>query len=180
MKRAGWHSGKPFTLIPEVLHSNLGRVTGYPDSGFMWFSSVPTGKFSDNISIRPRPLPSKSFPIHNSPIMLPTEATGCGRNNSRIFRCCSGASGAGWAGLVSVSSTFLAISITVMAWSGEHRAYVVQTYLKKCRVCHCNAAISRNTFQAKSKRYSSQQVNHTVMGCKFQSYRFGFKEETAW
>jgi transposase len=55
----------------------------------------------------------------------------CGRNNSLICRrCCSGASGAGWAGLVSVSSTCLTILVVVMAWSGEHRAYVVETYLK--------------------------------------------------
>jgi hypothetical protein len=56
----------------------------------------------------------------------------CGRNNSQICcrRCCSGASGAGWARLVSVSSTCLTVSVAVMAWSGEHRAYIVETYLK--------------------------------------------------
>jgi hypothetical protein len=85
-----------------------------------------------------------------------------------------------WAGLVSVSSTCLIISVAVMAWSREHRAYVVETYLKTCRASHRNAAISLNAFQARSKRYSSRQENHTVMGCKFQSYRFGFEEETPW
>jgi hypothetical protein len=36
----------------------------------------------------------------------------------------------GWARLVSVSSTCLTISVSVMAWSGELRAYVLETYLK--------------------------------------------------
>jgi hypothetical protein len=67
-----------------------------------------------------------------------------------------------------------------MAWSGEHRAYVVETYLKNAESVIANAAISSNALQARSKSYSSRQETHIVMGCKFQSYRFGFKEETAW
>jgi hypothetical protein len=56
-------------------------------------------------------------------IYIQYTSTECGRNNSRICRRrCSGASGAGWAGLVSVSSTFLTISIAVMAWSGKYRS----------------------------------------------------------
>jgi hypothetical protein len=37
--------------IPEALGSNFGRDTGYPDWGFMWFSSVTPGKCRDGTSI---------------------------------------------------------------------------------------------------------------------------------
>jgi hypothetical protein len=49
------------THIREVLGSNFGRDTGYHDRGFSWFSSVPTGKWRSNKSIRPGSLPAKSF-----------------------------------------------------------------------------------------------------------------------
>jgi hypothetical protein len=38
---------------------------------FCRFSSVPPGKYRDSASIRPQPLPSKSFKIHHSSIILP-------------------------------------------------------------------------------------------------------------
>jgi len=42
-----------YTLY-EVTGSNLGWVTGYLDSSFLWFSSVLSGKFIGSISIWPR------------------------------------------------------------------------------------------------------------------------------
>jgi hypothetical protein len=43
--------------------SDLGRVTGYPDGSSSWVFSVPAGKYRDRTVIRPRPLPSASFPV---------------------------------------------------------------------------------------------------------------------
>jgi hypothetical protein len=59
-----------YTCIREMLDSNLGRDNGYADWGCLRFSSVLPGKFLNSTSIRPRQLPSKSFPIHYSPILL--------------------------------------------------------------------------------------------------------------
>jgi hypothetical protein len=42
--------------------------------GFMWFSSVPPEKYQKRTSIRLWPLPSKSFPIHYSSVILPLDA----------------------------------------------------------------------------------------------------------
>jgi hypothetical protein len=53
--------------------SNLGRNIGYPDGGISWFSADPPGKCWDSTSIRPRPLPSKSFAIHYSLMIVPFE-----------------------------------------------------------------------------------------------------------
>jgi hypothetical protein len=52
-----------WTCIREVLNSNLGRDTGYPNCVFSWISSVPADKYWDNISIGPRLLPPK---IHSN------------------------------------------------------------------------------------------------------------------
>jgi hypothetical protein len=51
-------------ILRKVLYSNLERDTGYPDWGFSWFSSALTWKCWDITTIRPRPLPSKSFTVH--------------------------------------------------------------------------------------------------------------------
>jgi hypothetical protein len=60
--------------IQEVLASNLGMDTSYPDWGFSWFSSVPTGIYLDNTSIRSQPFPSKSFPTHYSSVVILTDS----------------------------------------------------------------------------------------------------------
>jgi hypothetical protein len=57
-------------LFLEVLGSNLSRDTCYPERCPSWFFSVSIGKYRDIISISPRSLPSKYFPIHHSPIIL--------------------------------------------------------------------------------------------------------------
>jgi hypothetical protein len=54
------------TCILDVVSLNLGHNTGYPDSGFLWFSPAPLGRCRDGTSIRPYRLPSTSFPIHLS------------------------------------------------------------------------------------------------------------------
>jgi hypothetical protein len=50
------------TYIREVLYSNLGRDTDYPDWGF--FSSVLPVKFHNSTSIRPRSLSDSFFINH--------------------------------------------------------------------------------------------------------------------
>jgi hypothetical protein len=55
--------------ILEIPASNLGPETGYLDWGFLYFSSAPSDKFRNIPIIRPRLLPSISFPIH-LPILL--------------------------------------------------------------------------------------------------------------
>jgi hypothetical protein len=74
-----WYRGKALDLYSL---SNLGRDTGYPDRRFSRFSSVPPGKFFDVNSIRPWPLPSKSFRIHYSPIIPILNA-----KNVRYWQC---------------------------------------------------------------------------------------------
>jgi hypothetical protein len=54
------------TYIQEVFGSNLGRDPDYHDCGFSPFSSIPPDKYQNSKSIRQRPLPSKSFPIHQT------------------------------------------------------------------------------------------------------------------
>jgi hypothetical protein len=53
-----------------TLYIHIGEVlcedNADPGSGLSWFFSVPPDKFRNSISIRPRPLPSKSSQIHNS------------------------------------------------------------------------------------------------------------------
>jgi hypothetical protein len=52
---------------------NFSRDTAYPDLGVSWFSSVHPEKFCYGTSTKPLPLPSSSFPIHYSfIILLPT------------------------------------------------------------------------------------------------------------
>jgi hypothetical protein len=58
-----------YTCILKVLSSNLGCDKILTDLSYS--SSVPPSKFRDSISIRPRRLPSKLFPSHQSPIFLP-------------------------------------------------------------------------------------------------------------
>jgi hypothetical protein len=64
-------------LIPirKVLGSNLVRDTWIM---FSWFSSVHPGIFRVNVSIMPRPFPSKSYPIHYSAIILSFNAVQSG------------------------------------------------------------------------------------------------------
>jgi hypothetical protein len=56
----------PLLRIREVPGSNIAPETGYSDWGFSWVSSVPPGECRIDILKRPRPLPSKFFPIHHS------------------------------------------------------------------------------------------------------------------
>jgi hypothetical protein len=57
------------TCIREMLGSNLGPDTGYPHLEFSRVFPVPPCKPRNNTPIRQLPLPSKSFPIHNSPVI---------------------------------------------------------------------------------------------------------------
>jgi hypothetical protein len=52
--------------IQEVFVLNLGWGTGYLDRGFSCFLLVHPGKYQGRSPIRPRPLPSKSFPVRLS------------------------------------------------------------------------------------------------------------------
>jgi hypothetical protein len=61
--KAVWRSGNAVRHNLEVLGWNFGQDTGYTDRFFV-VSSVLPGKYLENTSIRPRPLPSKPFPIH--------------------------------------------------------------------------------------------------------------------
>jgi hypothetical protein len=55
--------------LREVLGSNPGRSTGYPDWGSLQFSPVPPGEFQNITSIRTRPFPLRSFKIHRPYIL---------------------------------------------------------------------------------------------------------------
>jgi hypothetical protein len=46
------------TGVPEVVGSNLGQETGYPEGCFSWFSTLPPG------NVRIAPFPSKFPPIY--------------------------------------------------------------------------------------------------------------------
>jgi hypothetical protein len=59
--------------IREVFGSNLGRNTSYSNWGFSSFSSVPQNRNWDSTSIRPPYIPSKSFLIHHSSIVVTIE-----------------------------------------------------------------------------------------------------------
>jgi hypothetical protein len=59
------------STIWEVVGLNLDQDTSYSDWGFMLFSTVPPGKYWDSTPITPGLLPAKSFPVHNSFIVLP-------------------------------------------------------------------------------------------------------------
>jgi hypothetical protein len=63
------------TRIRELLSSNLGRDSGYPDWGISWFSSVSLGKFRYSTAIRPWPIYSKLFPNYHSFIICIPGAT---------------------------------------------------------------------------------------------------------
>jgi hypothetical protein len=57
--------------------------------------------------------------------------TGCGTNNSHIWRRhCSGCGGGTVMGGVSLVSCGLAFADNAMRWSGEHRGFVVETFFK--------------------------------------------------
>jgi hypothetical protein len=62
-RRAGWLSG-------NGLDSYFYRGPGGTDFRVSLFSSDPTGKSQDNTSIMPLPLPSKTFPIQYSYVVL--------------------------------------------------------------------------------------------------------------
>jgi hypothetical protein len=63
-----------WSSIWEGFGLNLGRDTSYPQF-LSPFSSVPPGKDRDNTSITTRSLPSRSFKIHHSFIILPPYTT---------------------------------------------------------------------------------------------------------
>jgi hypothetical protein len=58
------------TRIQKVLGSIPGRDIGYSEFTVLVPSNLRS-KFCESVSIRPRPLPSKSFPIHRSSVILP-------------------------------------------------------------------------------------------------------------
>jgi hypothetical protein len=60
-----------WTCMREALGSNVGPNIGSPAWRFSSIFTVYPGKCRDNIHITLSPLPSKSFPIHYSPIILP-------------------------------------------------------------------------------------------------------------
>jgi hypothetical protein len=64
------------TCIPNVMASNLGRVTNYTDWGSSWFLSIPPGKCLRCTSITRRSFPSKLFLIHYSSVIWPFDAIG--------------------------------------------------------------------------------------------------------
>jgi hypothetical protein len=69
---AGWHSRNSLNLYFEALGLIIEQDTGYHYWGLSWFSSVLLGKYQDSTSIKPwQRLPSRSFLIHNSWIILP-------------------------------------------------------------------------------------------------------------
>jgi hypothetical protein len=49
-----------------MLGSNLCRATGNPDWRLSWYFSARLDKFRDSSSVKPLPLPSRYFPIHQS------------------------------------------------------------------------------------------------------------------
>jgi hypothetical protein len=53
------------TCIREILGSNLGRDTGYPEWSVSCFPSFPSYKCQISTSNRPRPLHFTSFQIHS-------------------------------------------------------------------------------------------------------------------
>jgi hypothetical protein len=65
-----WFLASLQTCIREVLGSKIrsGRRLSWL-MYFLWFYSVRPGKCQDSTPIRPLPLPSKSFPLHYSPII---------------------------------------------------------------------------------------------------------------
>jgi hypothetical protein len=69
------------TCIGEVLVSNLDRKADSPDQGYFVGCLRPSRQMSEHSSsTRPRPLPSKSFPVHDHAcIILPFDAM--------VFRC---------------------------------------------------------------------------------------------
>jgi hypothetical protein len=62
------------TRIWEAICSNLIRDYGYPDRSYPWYFSVSPHKYLGFTSITPRLLPSKSFPIHHSSVILQFDA----------------------------------------------------------------------------------------------------------
>jgi hypothetical protein len=57
-----------------VRGSDLDPDSGYPDLGISWVSSLALDKFWDCAFVKPRPLPSKSFAICHSSVILPFDA----------------------------------------------------------------------------------------------------------
>jgi hypothetical protein len=68
----GWHSG-----IALDLYSGCARFESLPGHRLCWqvFLVFLFWFLRANTSIRPILLPSKSFPIHHSPVILPSDAT---------------------------------------------------------------------------------------------------------
>lgn len=52
-------------FIHEVLSSYISQDTGYPAWGFLWFSSVPPGKFKDCSLMQTTVASSNSFPCQS-------------------------------------------------------------------------------------------------------------------
>jgi hypothetical protein len=66
--RVGWCNGSAIDPIREVLGSNLGRDTGYPDWAISRLFLVHQGKLQDSASKWSRFRLSRSFPIQYSPL----------------------------------------------------------------------------------------------------------------
>jgi hypothetical protein len=72
---AGWRSGSSLSLYSEYPRFETRSEHPLPwQSFFVVFLSL-SKQILDSISIRPRPLHFKSFPIHHSPIILSSDAT---------------------------------------------------------------------------------------------------------
>jgi hypothetical protein len=61
-------------LIEILYHHLLDTSAESPAILFLWFSLVPPGKCQGSTSFRPRPIPSKSFPIHHLSVILSSDA----------------------------------------------------------------------------------------------------------
>jgi hypothetical protein len=61
-------STHPLTVACSLNSPGFEYRPGLPR--FSWVFSVPSGKFQESTSIRPPPLPFKSFPVHHSTTVL--------------------------------------------------------------------------------------------------------------
>jgi hypothetical protein len=76
-----------------------------------------------------------------------------------------------------MSSTCLTISIAVMAWSGEHRAYIVETYLKNAESVIATQRLVQTHFRL--GRNATFPNRKTIL-LWVTNFRATGKEETAW
>jgi hypothetical protein len=62
------------TETSEVLGSSIGRDSDSPDADLSWFYRVSQSRYWVRVSIRQRPLPTKSFPVLLSSVCLSFDA----------------------------------------------------------------------------------------------------------